>query len=717
MASLRTINHPGVEIREYDVSQYSPITAGTTSLIMGFAGKGEDNVPKRITSKNEFLDLYGTPTTEAERYLYYAVNEVVSQAGDCIVAKLPYSNLSKDIYGANTYSVGTSTTLATAFSGMTGYNAGDFAGYTGVHTITSPTLSTVTTTQLDDYRTGNTKVANNTFVIVDKTRSILGKNMLRTSDNEVIGYFPVVTTAINALPHQNMLTLSGFNNANNTAWMAVSSIGTITTDVDSTDLAQSLATSSIYDNSLSKTLALRFPSISYNSSGQIDSTYTDDVLVSVVSMKNDPSSNNKIRCTIVESFIGSLDATNKDINGNTNYIGNIINDNSNYIEFYGKFDAANMVVAGQMYKVTTQDAGIYGFTTAETLKTISLSAMQASLDIVFDRTSNIDATAIDIVCDAGISNIAQYLTDIYPLSASTGIYDPNGLTNATWAGTANDKANTNTWRGILDKYITYCSTTRKDCMAILDGLRPLVLAGSQKIVRPGVSATVDINILSNLKNLTGISSSYAAMYIDWFKHIDVFTGVNFWLPPSIDANGAYVYTDRTANYWDAPAGMNRGVVYNAIDLAFNPTGPQQDAIYSKSFNYAVRYPLNGIVIEGQKTLQNFASAFDRVNVRRLFLRLERTTYNIAKRYVYEPNNIFTRTRLLDELTPIFEDAKSRGGIFDYKLVCDASNNVISTIDNNELRLAALIKPTKTAEFIICDFYALSTGMSFSEVSI
>jgi phage tail sheath protein FI len=265
--------------------------------------------------------------------------------------------------------------------------------------------------------------------------------------------------------------------------------------------------------------------------------------------------------------------------------------------------------------------------------------------------------------------------------------------------------------------LTFCSSTRKDCMAIVDGLRTLCLAGAQKIVRPGNSATIDIDILGNLKNMTGINSNYGAMYTDWFKYLDSFSGTNFWLPPSIVADGIYIYTDRTANYWDAPAGLNRGIVYNATDIAFNPTGKQQDSIYGKSFNYAVNYPFDGIILEGQKTLQVKPSAFDRVNVRRLFLKLERFTYKTARYYVYEPNNLFTRTRLVDQLRPIFEDVKTRGGIYDYRLVCDESNNTSTSIDNNELRLAVLIKPTKTAEFIICDFYALSTGMSFSEVAL
>lgn len=788
MGTLRTINHPGVEIREYDISQYTPLVGGTTSLITGFASKGEDCVPLEITSKNAFLNYFGVPDNEAERYFYYAANEIFSQAGRCIAAKIPYDNLSKDIYYQNTYSVAASSALSTAFTPSTAYNANDFVNYDGVHKIVNTNLTTIATSTVDGYRTGVGEPSTGTFSIIDKSRAVLKANILSKSSpaNEVIGYFPVVTTALNALPLQNMLTMSRFNNDNSTSWMSVSSISTTATLVESNNLALSLATSSIYDNSLSKSIALQFPSIVYDENGYLDNEFMDKILVSVVMMKNDPNENNKISFSVVESFLGSLDKASKNIDGQSNYIGNIVNNNSQYIEFYGTLASTSIAGTGAIYKVDTQDAGIYGFTSAQTAKTIKTSTILSSLDTIHDRISNIDENELDLVVDAGVSNITQYIGDVYSYnnsnytvtttttaSASTwqvattpvlssyniytgissitsgntslssvpvcspgymlgtttsvpvitlnvqsgGIYDPDGITSPAWTGTASDRTKTELWRTVISKYITFCSSTRKDCMTIVDGLRTLGLAGSQKIVRAGNSATIDIDILGNLKNLTGINSSYGAMYIDWFKYLDTFTGTNFWMPPSIVANGIYIYTDRTANYWDAPAGLNRGVVNGAVDIAFNPTGKQQDSIYSKSFNYAINYPYDGIIIEGQKTLQTKPSGFDRVNVRRLFLKMERFTYKTARYYVDEPNNVYTRTRLLDQLIPIYEQVKTAGGMTDYKLICDEKNNTSLTIDNNELRLAVLIKPTKTAEYLICDFYNLPTGLSFSEVSI
>jgi uncharacterized protein len=178
--------------------------------------------------------------------------------------------------------------------------------------------------------------------------------------------------------------------------------------------------------------------------------------------------------------------------------------------------------------------------------------------------------------------------------------------------------------------------------------------------------------------------------------------------------GVYINTDLNFNYWDAPAGLNRGVI-QALDCAFSPTVKQAGSFYEKNWNYSINYPDDGIVLEGQKSFQVKPSCFDRVNVRRLFLRLERQTRKVAKYFVYEGNTAYTRQRLVDTLDPIFFEAKVGGGIYDYKIICDESINTPSVIDNNELKVKIGIKPVKTAEFILIDFVALSTGASFNEM--
>lgn len=252
-------------------------------------------------------------------------------------------------------------------------------------------------------------------------------------------------------------------------------------------------------------------------------------------------------------------------------------------------------------------------------------------------------------------------------------------------------------------------------MFIADGLRPLVLQGNKKIVRSTApNNTIDSNILPYVKWLTGLNTSYGAGYIDWFEVADDYSGDTLWLPPSIKAAGIYINTDINFNYWDAPAGLNRGVV-SATDVSFSPTVAQAGTIYNKSWNYAINYPQDGIVLEGQKTFQSAATAFDRVNVRRMFLRLERATYQVARQFLYEGNTAYTRQRLIDAIEPYFKAAKSGGGIKEYKIICDETINTPDVIDNNELRVKVGIIPVKTIEFIWVQFYALSTGGSFSEI--
>jgi phage tail sheath protein FI len=167
--------------------------------------------------------------------------------------------------------------------------------------------------------------------------------------------------------------------------------------------------------------------------------------------------------------------------------------------------------------------------------------------------------------------------------------------------------------------------------------------------------------------------------------------------------------------WFAPAGFNRGLLTTATDIAINPNQKQRDELYKSAINPVAFFPSQGNVIFGQKTLQKKPSAFDRINVRRLFLALERPTKKAAQFFVFEPNTEFTRTRLVNVLTPIFERAKQNQGVYDYLIVCDERNNTPQVIDENKLRVDIYLKPVRTAEFILITFYATRTDANFQEI--
>ena len=352
---------------------------------------------------------------------------------------------------------------------------------------------------------------------------------------------------------------------------------------------------------------------------------------------------------------------------------------------------------------------------------ITYTEIAQSINKMYDTFGDLNSTTVDVVLDAGLSNIAQFVKQVYDPSADDG-EDVGGRYEPV-RESAYYKFNKNTdisyWKTIVMKFDTFCKSIRKDCMFVTECPRHMVLTGNKPVVRKSKKDTsVDVNIIPYLTKITGFNTSYGAGYMNWYKTVSDYTGDTLWVPPSIVAAGTYIVTDRDYNWWDAPAGMKRGKVSMA-DVSFNPNMRQAGEIYDVAWNYAINYQgeyINGIIQEGQKTFQSYHSAFDRVNVRRLFLRCERYVYFASRAFLYEPNTAYTRRRYVDTITPFFEDIKQRGGMYDYKIICDDSNNTPDTIDRNELRVKIGIQPVKTIEFILVDFVASRTGSDWSELA-
>ena len=269
---------------------------------------------------------------------------------------------------------------------------------------------------------------------------------------------------------------------------------------------------------------------------------------------------------------------------------------------------------------------------------------------------------------------------------------------------------------MLERFDEFAKNVRKDCMFIADGPRPFCLDGNTKIIRATKPEnTIKKTILPKMRFIAGaLNSSYSAGYLNWFWSLDQSTGEYMWMPPSIKALGVYLYTDNYGAYWDAPAGLNRGRIGNALDVAFNPTNEEAGQIYINSWNYAISYPLDGIILEGQKTFQRNKTALDRINVRRLMLGMEKTIAGFCKYFNYEGNTSFQRSRLSDTIERYLEQVRANDGISQYIVVCDERNNTTETIENNELHVAIAVRPVKTIEFIILNFIATNQSVDVSE---
>jgi phage tail sheath protein FI len=211
------------------------------------------------------------------------------------------------------------------------------------------------------------------------------------------------------------------------------------------------------------------------------------------------------------------------------------------------------------------------------------------------------------------------------------------------------------------------------------------------------------------------SSSYAVLDSGWKYQYDRYNDVYRYVPLNGDTAGLAVRTDFVADPWFSPAGFNRGQVKNVVKLAYSPSKTDRDTLYKKGVNPVVTFPGNGTVLFGDKTLLAKPSAFDRINVRRLFIVLEKAIATAAKFQLFEFNDPFTRAQFRNLVEPFLRDVQGRRGITDFKVVCDESNNTAQVIDTNNFVADIFIKPARAINFIQLNFIATRTGISFEEV--
>jgi uncharacterized protein len=209
-------------------------------------------------------------------------------------------------------------------------------------------------------------------------------------------------------------------------------------------------------------------------------------------------------------------------------------------------------------------------------------------------------------------------------------------------------------------------------------------------------------------------SNYAAMYWPWVQTPEPNLGRNVWVPPSSVIGGIFAFNDKVAHPWFAPAGLNRGGIDTAIQAERKLTHANRDDMYEKSLNPIATFPGQGVTVFGQKTLQKKASALDRINVRRLLIKVKKFIASTSRFLVFEQNNSKTRSRFLNIVNPYLEQVQSNSGLNAFKVVMDSTNNTPDTIDRNIMYGQIFLQPTKTAEFIVLDFTIQPSGATFPE---
>ena len=261
----------------------------------------------------------------------------------------------------------------------------------------------------------------------------------------------------------------------------------------------------------------------------------------------------------------------------------------------------------------------------------------------------------------------------------------------------------------MDTYVTMITALvegRRDCVGFVSPYRSASVG-----VALSSTATENVKVAFDLCP----SSSYMVFDSGYKYMYDKYNDVYRYVPMNGDTAGLCAYTDNVADTWFSPAGYNRGNVRGAIKLSYNPTKAERDILYRARVNPVVNFPGQGVVLFGDKTALAKPSAFDRINVRRLFLVLEKAIATASKFQLFEFNDEFTRAQFRNLIEPFLRDVQGRRGISDFSVKCDATNNTGQVIDRNEFIADIFIKPARSINFITLNFIATRTGIAFSEV--
>ncbi len=729
----RIINSPGVQITEKDLSLRTELPAGTQVVVPGFASQGPTAEPIMITTTSELEAVFGTPTTAAERYFYYSCKEILNSPAVLNCIRLPY--------GAD---AGVNFSSAYSLLLYPVANSGD------TWTVTKPKNQEISREEYlmisrGDYTWTATEDAgeatytftpanNDNPASIDITAGFFILNDLQSVINETgEGYY--VGIADNS-----------------------SVDGDFSPDFDSLKFMYSLQDSNTFvkytqeevisrlDFSLSATRLQADSGVASVSeeleqigfSGFASQEYQDHVSIGVFKIRRSVADPTKLTIASAEKFIGSFNANRKVVNPNGGslvpaFIEEIVNEGSSAIKMFVNpeisqdhvWSVGSTLPTSKIVIDATDDSdsddpdeggeqacnalfpvGIYREDTADVSATKIIGEVPLKLEKCLRTIENTENTTVDVLVDAVLSTIYSIVKQ----------QDENAEENFDDAYKHTQDDINDDWQTVANILVNFSQNTRRDCISIIDPPRGIFLQGKNSKVIDDETKNFTQHIYNPLKTAVDtIESNYAVVYANWVKVPDIFSGKSFWLPFSGYAAAVIGRSDAASETWIAPAGLNRGNVGNILDIAFNPNQKQRDRLYEIATNPVVFFNGDGYAVYGQKTLQNKPTAFDRINVRRLFLTLERATLRTMKYFVFEPNTSFTRKRVKDTIEPIFEACKRRSGVYDYLIVCDDRNNPPDTIDNNELIVDIYLKPVRAAEFILVNFVATRTSQNFQEL--
>ena len=299
------------------------------------------------------------------------------------------------------------------------------------------------------------------------------------------------------------------------------------------------------------------------------------------------------------------------------------------------------------------------------------------------------------------------------LAGGYQLFEDDNLNSADFILMGSGNHTKETTQSLANKIISVAEI-RKDAVAFVSPHRGAFLSDG---AAGAVTVFNDEQITDNVVGFFApVTSSSFAVFDGSYKYMyDRFADTFRYVPMNGDIAGLCARNDINNFPWFSPAGTARGAILNAVKLTYNPSQTQRDKLYSNRINPIIFSPGGGIVLFGDKTALGKASAFDRINVRRLFIFLENAISSAARDQMFEFNDEITRTNFVNIVEPFLRDVQAKRGIFDFRVICDETNNTAAIIDNNEFVADIFIKPARSINFIGLTFVATRTGVSFEEV--
>lgn len=691
---------PGISVTEVDQSTVVPTVATTAGAFAGAFRWGPVEEITLITSENDLASRFGKPETAFNPETWFTAASFLSYSNRLNVVRTAntttsnttlatysamaktdtvnaaaYSVRNRDHYDTITFSNDTDLLYVARCPGDLGNSlkisvcdtAGQYSSNVGLTTDESGAFAdastkltiavgantgTVALTGADDTADATTAGGN--------IRSSFTVGDIVEVSNTTIGTQYLKISAISAL------STTGSNNENASFTLSFDSIYKLSVDYDTADNANTVSRKWEYFNAVD---------VAPGQSGYVatsGNTSAQDELHVIVADEDGQFSGTP--GTILEVYQGLSRATDaKSSDGSSIYYKNVLNNTSQYVWWANDRSSAASATAANI-------------ATSTNTVPLSLSFVDGT-----DGPSEYTGTpAID-------SSTYSSLVRGYDKFASKENADISLILSGKARGTNNTQ--------LANYLIDNIAEVRKDCVVFVSPDKGDVVNAY------GAEAANISDFRDNLR-----ATTFGVMDSGYKYQYDKYNDVFHYVPLNGDIAGLCAFTDLSRDPWFSPAGFNRGTVRNVVRLAFNPNQTERDILYKAGVNPVVTFPGQGTVLFGDKTLSSKASAFDRINVRRLFIILEESIATAAQSALFEFNDEFTRAQFKNLVEPFLRDVQGRRGITDFRVVCDETNNTAEVIDQNSFVGDIYVRPNKSINFIRLNFVAVRSGVEFTEIS-